>query len=1152
MRTPLPKPLRKELETAVLAARFVAEEAARAALVQLGVGDPEAPSHLDSDDRKLRNALRARARALGGELASDGTQKSAALREEIAYEHWHRMLFARFLAENGLLGFDDGSGILLPVSLDECAELAPELGFTSPWAFAADCASKMLPGVFREDSLSWRVAFPPDRLRALEEILAAIHPATFQASDALGWVYQFWQTRRKADVNASGIKIGADELPAVTQLFTEPYMVAFLYDNSLGAWYAAPKLKGHLFVTEAEARAAVATPDLPLTYLRLVPACPSREETAPPIPNKPCEWVPAAGSFDDWPANLAEFSLLDPCCGSGHFLVAGLLRLVPIRMEREGISAVEAIDRVLSENIHGLELDRRCVELAAFAVALEAWRYPGTGGVRPLPRLNIACDGVAPAGKMADWLALARTAANDPGSLRESRLVTAMEKMWHFFQDAPTLGSLLEPSLVEETLDSADWYEAAKALRTSSSAAPATEGRETTVAAQGILEAVPLLSRKYTLIITNVPYLGSELMGGTLSSFCAAHYPDAKADLATVFLERCLKFLDYEGCVYSVLPMYWLFLSKYKKFRLSRLKHNHIQILAKLGAGAFEAITGEVVQGLLSGMTRSVPVDSAVLSGVDVSRLPSIEAKAQGLLDSALFRTKQLSQLANPYSAIVLSQVETTDLLSRFARAWQGIVTCDDSKFLFYFWELNSINGQKWKFIQLAPPKSNWYTGKNAVIRWDSGSGDLHLASRAHNFPPLSVLGKSGISIQRMSKLNVALFSGDVFGDAVAPLVVTNKDLLPAVFCYCKSVDFHTNVRKLNQKPNVTPGVLNQVPFNFEHWQAVAAEAYPNGLPKPFTDDPTQWIFHGHPCGSVVWDEEAKRLTIGPDRVDAMVLHVAVARLLGYRWPAECDSAMELAPEMREVMVRNASLDAFTDNDGIVCLPALRGERTAADRLEALLATAYGSGWRADTVLRLLEAEGSGARSLERWLRDKFFLCHVKLFGSRPFIWQIWDGLKDGFSALVLYHKFDRRRLESLAYTYLGDWITRQGADAARGVDGAMERQDAAKALQRKLAAILKGETPFDIFVRWKTLAHQPIGWNPDCDDGVRLNIRPFCEAGVLRESAKQLSIQWDKDRGKDLPSAPWYTTFNGNRINNHHTTLAEKEAARAATRMTD
>ena len=84
--------------------------------------------------------------------------------------------------------------------------------------------------------------------------------------------------------------------------------------------------------------------------------------------------------------------------------------------------------------------------------------------------------------------------------------------------------------------------------------------------------------------------------------------------------------------------------------------------------------------------------------------------------------------------------------------------------------------------------------------------------------------------------------------------------------------------------------------------------------------------------------------------------------------------------------------------------------------------------------------------------------------------------------------------------------------------------------------------------MRWKPLAEQPIGWNPDLNDGVRLNIRPFMTAEVLRHNKKpKLNITWDKDRGKDVESAPWFKVFKGERINDHHLTLAEKRAAKGA-----
>jgi len=136
----------------------------------------------------------------------------------------------------------------------------------------------------------------------------------------------------------------------------------------------------------------------------------------------------------------------------------------------------------------------------------------------------------------------------------------------------------------------------------------------------------------------------------------------------------------------------------------------------------------------------------------------------------------------------------------------------------------------------------------------------------------------------------------------------------------------------------------------------------------------------------------------------------------------------------------------------------------------------------------------------------------------------------------VNYHRLDRRTLEKLTYTYLGDWIERQRAEVRDEKAGAEARLAAASRLRAALEQILEGEPPTDIYVRWKPLAEQPIGWDPDVNDGVRVNVRPFVEAGVLRSS---FNIHWRKDRGTNVDGSE--------RLNDFHFTAEEKRAARGA-----
>ena len=171
---------------------------------------------------------------------------------------------------------------------------------------------------------------------------------------------------------------------------------------------------------------------------------------------------PAAGGFDGWPENVSEVTVMDPCCGSGHFLVEAFSMLWQMRAEEEGLSPVEAQDAVLRDNLFGLELDPRCVQIAMFAVVLQAWK--AGGGWRQLPVPNIACSGHPgeSAGRRVDGLA---------GG--DERLADALARLHDFFRDADTLGSLIDPRRTTEATDSAgrqgsfedvDWEEVALAV----------------------------------------------------------------------------------------------------------------------------------------------------------------------------------------------------------------------------------------------------------------------------------------------------------------------------------------------------------------------------------------------------------------------------------------------------------------------------------------------------------------------------------------------------------------------------------------------------------------------------------------------------------------------------------------------------------------
>jgi len=70
---------------------------------------------------------------------------------------------------------------------------------------------------------------------------------------------------------------------------------------------------------------------------------------------------------------------------------------------------------------------------------------------------------------------------------------------------------------------------------------------------------------------------------------------------------------------------------------------------------------------------------------------------------------------------------------------------------------------------------------------------------------------------------------------------------LPAIWSYLSDRQFYVEARKIDSQVAIPNATIEKVPFDLEHWQKVAAEKYPNGLPKPFSGDPAQWLFNGYP-----------------------------------------------------------------------------------------------------------------------------------------------------------------------------------------------------------------------------------------------------------------------------------------------------------------
>jgi hypothetical protein len=1043
--TVLEKSARNQLDKAVQAARRAATTGADRALRALSVEQEKKPAHLSSEQSELRRQLRVVCRRLG---SWDALIRAA------AYEQWHRMLFARFLAENKLLIHPKYQAA---VSLDECAELARERGIDQ-WEVAAEFAAGMLPGIFQKDDPLLLLKFAPEDRAALQGILSGIPAETFCTQDALGWTYQFWQTEEKERVNKSERKIEGADICTVTQLFTEPYMVQFLLQNTLGAW-----------------------------WLHLHPESPLRNS-----------WLyykdQVQHDFSAFPKTAKEIKLLDPACGSGHFIIEEFHMLLAMRLE-DGESRENAIKGIVRDNLHGLELDPRCIQIAGFAVAMEAWKsgYP-TDQYLPLP--NLACVGLPIRAEKTEWLKLA---AGD------GLLENTLGHYYDLFKNADSLGSLIqihdERTLVPHEMLMQKL--GAALAKEKAIGDPVAEAFGET--ASGILKAVQYLRRKdFHIVVTNPPFLGWNKFSEKLKMNIKAYYPNFKNDIATCFIERCRHFVLNNGYYTVLTPQNWLFLKSFSVMREKLLKTQKFLFVVKLGENAFEstAAAGAFV-ALIAFKNCGVDILSDFY-GVECSDVKGINSKIGCLVQKKPIRVNQLNQLKNHQYIVIFSNNENLLKKSAKINIHYGSKPGQTSRVIRMFWELPEIDGLKWTFMETSPENKTSYSGKNLVCK-------SLVQIEKEKISEFGIRGSeawsnNGIIISQMRDLPSSLYCGHIFDNNTKVLIPENLNDLPALWAYIQSGAFLKEVRHRYQKLDANKDILESIPFYPIEWQKIADEMGP--LPEPHSDDPTQWLFKGDIIGS------------------EQPLHVAIARMLSYHWP--------------EQPAGEDPLDCIIDKDGIVCIPPVWGERPAGDWLRSILAISYGGEWSPRKEEELLKQAGyTKSGGLEGFLRDDFFKSHCVLFHHRPFMWMVWDGTKDGFSALVNYHKLDHNTLQKLIYTYLGNWITQQKDDVKQEKAGAERRLAAAEALKENLEKILEGEKPYDIYVRWKPLREQAIGWEPDLNDGVRMNIRPFIEAGVLRWTP---NIKWGKDRGTDpVPNCSGTTE----RLNDLHFTVEEKRKAR-------
>lgn len=680
-------------------------------------------------------------RRLESEIERDGRQQVV---DKVAYTWFNRIIALRFMDARG---FTD-AGVVSPAQRQEHGQ--PEiladakrgnldsdvvtssrtadaiLGLLDGTRHSTDAEGEAYALLLTEYCRLWHKSMPfmferegdytellvPANLLADGAILSrarrALTEAVCEDVEVIGWLYQFYISERKDEVFAgfkNNKKAGADEIPAATQLFTPHWIVRYLVENSLGRLWMLNHPESRLV---EQMDYYIAPVDDETEFLKI-----RRPE---------------------------DLTIIDPACGSGHMLTYAFDVLYAI-YEEDGYAPSEIPGLILSNNLHGTEIDPRAGALAAFALSMKARAKQRTFFSKKIePKICV----IEPISFRPDEIDV--LTAEQVEDLTE-------QAFWNQFEHADTLGSLIQP-------DAARIMFVKAALERTNAADDIIYSGTVDRARKLVLQA-ELLSNRYAVVVANPPYMGSKNMNARLSEFAKQRFPDTKSDLFAMFIERCLWLVEVGGFAGLMSPFVWMFLSSYEKLRERLLTQDSIISLIQLEYSGFDGATVPICTYVLRRGTGQ-----ANSKGAFVRLSDFVGAAVQGPRALAIIEAERAQRAGYASDGLErhLHRVSSTDFekipgspiaywlsekmrgafsmghpLNEAANLRQGLATADNNQFLRKWWEVSGYrtafsctsreeaaeSGARWFPYNKGGDFRKWYGNHEFVVNWEDDGAQI-------------------------------------------------------------------------------------------------------------------------------------------------------------------------------------------------------------------------------------------------------------------------------------------------------------------------------------------------------------------------------------------------------------------------------------------
>ena len=1028
-------------------------------------------ANADSVGEKVLTAdEKAQRKALIAEINDKGYKQ---VMEEVAYTWFNRFSALRFMEVNGYLPshvrvFTDEENNFKPQIITEAIHLDLD-GLDMEKVYALKEAEKteelykyllitqcnalnsVLPGMFQRISDYTELLLPDNLLRegsVIEQMISTIPEEDWQdAVQIIGWLYQYYNAEKKDEVFAAlkkNVKITKENIPAATQLFTPDWIVRYMVENSLGRLWVEGHPNDELksgwkyYLEEAKQE--------PEVQAQLAEIC---KEYAAMTPE--------------------QIKCIDPCCGSGHILAYLFDVLVQI-YESYGYTTREAVESIVKNNLYGLDIDDRAAQLAYFAVMMKARQYDRrffSRQIQPNVYAIQESNGI-------DRYALEYFCNGD------AKLKAAMDSIITEMHDAKEYGSILNITPV----DFAALYARFDEVRDNISMS-----KESVLnSLLPLVQVAEALSQKYDVVVTNPPYMGSSGMSAKLSDYVKKNYPDSKADLFAVFIEKCGQMPKKNGYQAMITQHAWMFLSSFEKLRTKLLTVDIVN-MAHLGARAFEEIGGEVVQ------TTSFVMRKSNVADYKGTYCRLIEPTSQQGKES-LFLSKEECHAAKQKSFAnipgtpiaywvspqLLQAFISSPTLSTLSSPKVGLQSGNSEKY-FRLWQevdfhLISFDGNKnfkWFPCVKGGEARKWYGNNTSIINWEHDGTEIRNETSSVIRNP-GFYFKAGLTWTKITSVFAVRFFPEnmVLSDSS---VYVFPDRMTYILAFLNSKLAPMIVGLLNPTLNFVATTIGAIPIIQCDSSEVGSLAEDNITitQKDWDSFEISWDFQHHP---LVSGQCFDHCTLISDHYKA--------------WEQQCDQRFnqlksneeelnrifidiyglqdELTPEVedKDVTVRKADLqrdikslisyavgcmfgrysldveglayaggewDASkyasfaADKDNII--PICDDEYFDDDivsRFVKFIEVVYGKDTLDENLKFIADALGGKGQPREvirNYFLNDFYADHCKIYQKRPIYWLFDSGKKNGFKALIYMHRYQPDTIARIRTDYVHEQQSR-------------------------------------------------------------------------------------------------------------------------------